>query len=331
MKLSAYLRSHLIALCLVALFLAGWCVFAALAGVNGMVILLTALAVALCAAAVLACGYISADRRLKKLQRVTDELERPYLLGEVLQKPENAVELEYFNIMKTVSRSAIDAAESAARQRDEYRAYVEKWVHEIKTPLTACSLILAGGGDESKLRAQLRRADNTAESILWYARLQSAGASTQIAEVSVRAAFPEGSLYGAVRAAADEAVKSERELLIAAGVSVNTEGDFTACTDGKALVFMIKQLLVNSAKYCRGGKVWICAGQGVLTVEDNGSGILPHELPKIFNRGYVGSNGSGGTGMGLYLVKQTCAALGISLTAQSQAGSFTRFTFVFPK
>lgn len=318
MKLSAYLRSHLIALCLVALFLAGWCVFAALAGVNGMVILLTALAVALCAAAVLACGYISADRRLKKLQRVTDELERPYLLGEVLQRPVNAVELEYFNIMKTVSRSAIDAAESAARQRDEYRAYVEKWVHEIKTPLTACQLILAGGGDESKLRAQLRRADNTAESILWYARLQSAGASTQIAEVSVRAA-------------ADEAVKSEMELLIAAGVSVNTEGDFTACTDGKALVFMIKQLLVNSAKYCRGGKVWICAGQGVLTVEDNGSGILPHELPKIFNRGYVGSNGSGGTGMGLYLVKQTCAALGISLTAQSEKGRFTRFTFVFPK
>lgn len=318
MKLSAYLRSHLIALCLVALFLAGWCVFAALAGVNGMVILLTALAVSLCAAAVLVCGYISAERRLKKLQRVADELERPYLLGEVLQRPVNAVELEYFNVMKTVSRSAIDAAESAARQRDEYRAYVEKWVHEIKTPLTACQLILAGGGDESKLRAQLRRADNTAESILWYARLQSAGASTQIAEVSVRAA-------------ADEAVKSEMELLIAAGVSVNTEGDFTACTDGKALVFMIKQLLVNSAKYCRGGKVWICAGQGVLTVEDNGSGILPHELPKIFNRGYVGSNGSGGTGMGLYLVKQTCAALGISLTAQSEKGRFTRFTFVFPK
>ena len=279
---------------------------------------LRALAVSLCAAAVLVCGYISAERRLKKLQRVADELERPYLLGEVLQRPVNAVELEYFNIMKTVSRSAIDAAESAARQRDEYRGYVEKWVHEIKTPLTACQLILAGGGDESKLRAQLRRADNTAESILWYARLQSAGASTQIAEVSVRAA-------------ADEAVKSEMELLIAAGVSVNTEGDFTACTDGKALVFMIKQLLVNSAKYCRGGKVWICAGQGVLTVEDNGSGILPHELPKIFNRGYVGSNGSGGTGMGLYLVKQTCAALGISLTAQSQAGRFTRFTFVFPK
>ena len=317
MKLSAYLRSHLIALCLVALFLAGWCVFAALAGVNGMVILLTALAVSLGAAAVLVCGYISADRRLKKLQRVADELERPYLLGEVLQRPVNAVELEYFDIMKTVSRSAIDAAESAARQRDEYRAYVEKWVHEIKTPLTACQLILAGGGDESKLRAQLRRADNTAESILWYARLQSAGASTQIAEVSVRAA-------------ADEAVKSEMELLIAAGVSVNTEGDFTACTDGKALVFMIKQLLVNSAKYCRGGKVWICAGQGVLTVEDNGSGILPHELPKIFNRGYTGSNGSGGTGMGLYLVKQTCSALGISLTAQSEKGRFTRFTFVFP-
>ena len=71
--------------------------------------------------------------------------------------------------------------------------------------------------------------------------------------------------------------------------------------------------------------------QRILVIEDNGSGILPHELPKIFNRGYVGSNGSGGTGMGLYLVKQTCSALGISLTAQSEKGRFTRFTFVFPK
>ena len=69
----------------------------------------------------------------------------------------------------------------------------------------------------------------------------------------------------------------------------------------------------------------------MLTVEHNGTGILPHEMPKIFNRRYLRSNGSGGPGMGLYLVKQTCSALGISLTAQSQAGSFTRFTFVFPK
>ena len=69
MKLSAYLRSHLIALCLVALFLAGWCVFAALAGVNGMVILLTALSVALCALKVL--SMITEDRpRYRALWRL---------------------------------------------------------------------------------------------------------------------------------------------------------------------------------------------------------------------------------------------------------------------
>ena len=54
------------------------------------------------------------------------------------------------------------------------------------------------------------------------------------------------------------------ELLIAAGISVEIEGDFTVYTDGKTLAFILKQLLINCAKYCTGCHIVITAEKGVI-------------------------------------------------------------------
>lgn len=137
----------------------------------------------------------------------------------------------------SLPRSAVGVAEGAIREKDEYCDYVESWIHEIKTPLTACSLILANGGDGRKLKTELKRADNLTENILYYARMRSAEKDTQIKKVRVSDVI-------------DEAIKSQMELLIAAKISVETLGDFEVYTDSKALCFILKQLLINCAKYC---------------------------------------------------------------------------------
>lgn len=74
-----------------------------------------------------------------------------------MKKPKGLLEREYYEIMKTISRSAIGVAEQALRDKEDYCAYVESWIHEIKTPLTACSLILANGADTRKLRRELKK------------------------------------------------------------------------------------------------------------------------------------------------------------------------------
>ncbi|HBV52829.1 MAG TPA: sensor histidine kinase, partial [Clostridiales bacterium] len=73
-------------------------------------------------------------------------------------------------------------------------------------------------------------------------------------------------------------------------------------TDAKALCFIIKQLLINAAKYCPGCKIEITAEHGRITVRDNGVGIPSHELRRVTERGFTGSAGrrqGGSTGMGL--------------------------------
>ena len=94
---------------------------------------------------------------------------------------------------------------------------------------------------------------------------------------------------------------------------------------------MIKQLLVNCAKYCRGAHVVITAENGVISVSDDGDGIAAHELPRITERGFTGENGrrAGSTGMGLYIVSEMCKRLGIDLVVTSEKGKGTTFSLKF--
>lgn len=319
MNFLTFLKSKSVALCCIVFGVVCWSIVAAFIGVLPLFIGLSVAAVAAGVAVWLGLEYYFLRKRLDKLQRICNEIEEGYLLGEVFPRPVNETEEQYFAIMKFISRSAIGKIETLKREQEAYSDYVEKWIHEIKTPLTACSLILTNGGDIRKLKTQLKIADNLTENILYCARLRTLEADTQITQTGVRKI-------------ADGAVKSQMELLLAANVSVEVEGDFTVYTDAKALEFIIKQLLVNCSKYCKGCHLRICADDGVLKVEDEGSGIPPHELSRIFSRGFVGEAGrkhGGGTGMGLYLVYELCQKLNIDVSVQSEVGKYTRFIFSF--
>lgn len=320
MKLRDFLSSKAVTLCFWGITLMLLCGLMLFSGAGGKLLVMLAVGAVLLIAGWLLVSYLVARRRISRLERLASQIEKTYLLGEVLPEPQDAVEREYFEIMKTVSRSAIGAVEDARRERESYGDYVEQWIHEVKTPLTACSLILSNGGDPRKLRRELKRADNLTENILYYARLRTAEKDTVIRTVSVAAVI-------------DEAVKSQMELLLAAGIRVQVQGDFTVSTDDKALGFMLKQLLVNCAQYCPDCTVAISAADGRIIVEDDGIGIPVHELPRVTQRGFTGTNGrtrGNSTGMGLYIVRELCRRLNIELTVESEQGEFTRFCLAFP-
>ena len=274
----------------------------------------------LLAAVCFVMGWRRADLRLRRLRSRLDALPEKYLIGETMELPADPLEREYYLMMKEISRSAIGAVEQTRAEKQDYCDYVDCWVHEMKTPLTACSLILANGGEPAKLRRELRRADNLTETILTYAKLGTAEKDTQISRTDLRTAC-------------DQAVREEMELLIGAGISVSIEGNSSVYTDGKLLVFILKQLLINCAKYCPGCQVMIALDGSDLTFEDNGVGIPAHELARVTERGFTGAAGRShgqSTGMGLYIVSQLCKRLNINLVIESEEHCFTRFTLRLP-
>ena len=264
-------------------------------------------------------SFVMERRNIRALQKLEKELDDKYLLGEILPPPTGYLEQQYYRMFKTISRSAVGLVEETRREKEEYCDYVESWIHEIKTPLTACSLILDNDGDVRKLRRELKRADNLTENILYYARLRSAEKDTKIKILQAAAVI-------------EEAVKSQMELLIASKISVETEGSFTVCTDDKSLCFILKQLLINSAKYCPGCHVNIIAVDGKIIFEDDGIGIPSHEIRRVTERGFTGSNGrhfGRSTGMGLYISNELCKRLDVELQVESEEEKYTRITLLF--
>lgn len=318
MKWREYAASKAVPLCGVAILAVIWGVFAYLAGADAVLLWGSETILVFSAVIWIVAGFVRVKRRAAQIEKLKNGLDEPWLLGAVLPKPQDATEALYFSVMQSVSRSAVGKAEDAEREKEAYCEYVQRWIHEIKTPLTACALVCDNGGDATKIKRELCRADDCADTILQYARLKSAekdGAITLVHAADI----------------VQEAIADRRALLIAAGIRITAEGDFCVHTDGKALGFVLRQLLVNCAKYCRGCRVSVAAANGKITVRDDGPGIPAHELPRLFDRGYTGALGRAahGTGMGLYIVKQLCDRLGIEACVCSQEKKGTEFTLIF--
>lgn len=193
---------------------------------------------------------------------------------------------------------------------------------------TAARLISRTVGPDTRrrLERELAQIDAHVERALFYARAESPEKDLVIRETSLEEL-------------ADQALQSHRALLIQSGVRVETRDlDQRVYTDGKWVCFLLGQLLQNAARYRSAQPVVTLSARALgrrveLTVEDNGIGIPAHELPRIFDRGFTGSNGrsrGGSTGMGLYLARRLAAALEIELRAASEEGKGTRMTLLFP-
>jgi two-component system sensor histidine kinase KdpD len=78
-------------------------------------------------------------------------------------------------------------------------------------------------------------------------------------------------------------------------------------------------------------RVWKTNTSLCMTVEDRGQGLDPQSTERVFDKFYRGSSArTGGTGLGLSLVRGFVEALGGQVTAENREGGGARFTITLP-
>ena len=272
--------------------------------------------------------YLSLKARLDELYSIMDGLERKYLFFECAAIPKNNYERKLFELIRKSGKAMIEAVSDTEVSSREYREYIESWVHEIKAPITAAGLICRniGSGTSHKLEPELASIENHVERALFYARAESQEKDFLIKQTCLSNIV-------------SQAVEKHRALLIQSDILVETEGlEQIVYTDSKWAAFMLSQLIQNSVRYRSENPVISISGKALgqqvqLIVCDNGIGIAPHELPRIFDRGFTGSNGrerGGSTGMGLYICQRLAAHMSVDLRAESEVGKGTVITLIFP-
>jgi len=95
----------------------------------------------------------------------------------------------------------------------------------------------------------------------------------------------------------------------------------------------VTNLLDNAVKFSpENGTVHIRMAGDELTIWDEGPGIAPEDLPKIFDRFFRSNKARNtpGTGLGLSIVAHTINAHGGTVTADNQEGAGAKFIVVLP-
>ncbi len=121
-------------------------------------------------------------------------------------------------------------------------------------------------------------------------------------------------------------------------LKVHQEGGDLLYSDALKVSILLKNFLSNAIKYSNPQvadsfvdfAIRTTPTEAVITIRDNGIGIEPQYVGRIFDMFFRGTEKSDGSGLGLYIVKQTIEKLGGSITVESQLGQGTTFRIVLP-
>ena len=219
------------------------------------------------------------------------------------------------------------------------RDFVANVSHELRTPLAALKSVietLQAGAIEDPVATEefLARGDEEidrlvlmVEELLELSRIESGEMPLALQEVPA----------GDILAAAVDRMKPKAERH---GLSLALDAPASLPNinaDRNLLERAIVNLIDNAVKFTpTGGDIHVSARarDGLLTVDvrDTGEGIDPDDLPRVFERFYKADRArrGGGTGLGLAIVKHSIEAHGGSVSAKSEPGRGSRFSFSIP-
>ena len=267
-------------------------------------------------------------RYLDSLDALLTDLDKKYLFPEMIEQGENQEEKKLQDIFYDMEVSMNEQVSNYRRNMEEYKEYVETWVHEIKIPIGAMKMILTNHKEaDYGLSDEVSRVEGYVEQALFYARSNAVEKDYLINRIEL------------LQVVQDAVLKRKKTLRdMHAGIDLH-DLEIEIYSDSKWLAFMLGQVLDNSIKYRKKDALSIEIysekrdNAVLLHIKDNGAGIKESELSRVFDKGFTGSNGRRGsdsTGIGLYLCKKLCKRLEHNITIESEVGKGTTVTFVFP-
>lgn len=228
------------------------------------------------------------------------------------------------------------ADEEVNRKR---RDFVANASHELKTPIAALVglLDLMDEVPEAKRKDLMKRAQrnalglsNLVNDLLALTRAESADWQPSPKVLDLHEMVP-------------EVLQSLRDRAAEKGLALQVdlpETPTTVLADPFAFRTVLHNLALNAVVYTETGQVTVTLttsadGTFQLQVEDTGPGIDPEVLPRIFERFFRGdvahSRASGGTGLGLALVRNLVQQMGGRVSVQSTPGQGTLFLVELPR
>lgn len=225
--------------------------------------------------------------------------------------------------------------------------FISNAAHELSTPLTALSGFAETLATQNVQQPELthhfaqviyeqaQRMNRLIQDLLQLARLETLSHSQELSltPVSVQPAIR------SVLAQLSPCFQEKKQTVLFPSAKDTAPNDLQIAAVPGLFRQIIRNLLENANKYTpAGGKIHIslkASPQGItIRIADNGIGIAPEHLPRIFDRFYrvdkARSRSTGGNGIGLSLVRYLTELFHGSIQVESTIGQGTTFSLQFP-
>ena len=271
--------------------------------------------------------------RYVRLRQLYAFLQTPMALVKAPLQPLGSAPLPsaVHRLLHEVERDHRSTINHARSRLDDQAMFMNRWVHQMKTPLSVVQLITQDIDDPQVecIQYEIDRLRKGMETVLHASRLDRFEDDFQVAYLSLKEVV-------------SESIADNRRLFIRKGVFpvIDIDESIGVYSDRKWLHFMLMQLLTNAVNYSdrAGAKVNIGAyeqdKQIILDIQDEGIGISSHDIQRVFNPYFTGDRGRQyheSTGIGLYLVKEISARLGNRVKIFSTVGEGTLVKLIWSK
>ena len=266
-----------------------------------------------------------------QLKNTIEELNEKYLISEIIKTPSFVEGKILKEVIQDTGKSMLENVNYYKNIQEEYKEYIELWIHEVKIPIAASKMIIENHKNDitKSIDEELDKVENYTEQALYYARSNAVEKDYIITKTNLKEIV-------------NSAILKNKSTLLNERVSLELE-DFKqeVYTDSKWATFIINQIIQNAIKYARENekKIEIYSKEKndkvILYIKDNGIGIKKGEITRVFERGFTGENGrkigQKSTGIGLYLCKKLCDKLSLGIELNSEKDVGTEVRIIFPK
>lgn len=331
MSIKEFLKDKILGIILTAFLIISIVVFLAITQIDLFIKIYIPVAVLIVYVFVLVVEFIKKKKFYTAIKESLLELDEKYLIAETIDNPSFLDGKILKNILVETDKSMIEHVNKYKYLQEEYKEYIELWIHEIKTPIAAGKLIAQNNKNEvtKSIDEELDKIEYYVEQALYYARSNTVEKDYCITKCNLQDIV-------------NSVIKRNKDALINNKIKINIEDtNEIVYTDSKWIAFILNQIITNCIKYSKQENaeininVEIKKARVILEIKDNGIGIKKGEITKVFDKGFTGSNGrkdgKKSTGIGLYLCKKLCGKLGIGIELNSEESVGTDVKLVFPK
>ena len=236
-----------------------------------------------------------------QLKANMDELTEKYLISEIIKTP-NFIEGKILKeIIQDTGKSMLENVNYYKNIQEEYKEYIELWIHEVKIPIAASKMIIENHKNEitKSIDEELDKVENYTEQALFYARSNAVEKDYIITKTNLKEIV-------------NSAILKNKSTLLNERIRLELKDlEQEVYTDSKWATFIINQIIQNAIKYSKeeDKKIEIFAkakeDKVILYIKDNG--------------------------IGLYLCKKLCDKLRLGIELNSKKDEGTEVRIIFPK